>query len=58
MVYLSQALEEKSLCIEWFHRGHFLIGRQFEEITFCSKDTFNTVERQLIQNAVLPHGGQ
>ena len=38
--------------------GIFLIGRRFEEITFCSKDTFNTVDRQLIQNAVLPHRGQ
>ena len=39
MVYLSQALEENSLCIEQFHRGRFVIGRKFEEITFCSKDT-------------------
>ena len=58
MVYLTQALEENSLCIERFHRGSYLIGRQFEEIAFCSKDTFNTVERQLIQNVALHHGGQ
>ena len=49
-VYLTQAIEENGLCIEWFHRGSFLIGRQFEEMAFCSKDAFNTVERQLIQN--------
>ena len=47
MVYLTQALQENGLCIEWFHRGRFLIGRQFEEITFWSKDAFNTVERRL-----------
>ena len=58
MVYLIQALEESGLCTEWHHRGHFLIGRQFKEITFCSRDTFNRVERQLIQNGVLHHGGQ
>ena len=37
-------------------QGALLIGRQFEEI--CNKDAFNTVERKLIQNAVLRHGGQ
>ena len=58
MVYVTHALEENGLCIERFHRGCFLIGMQFEEISFCSKDAFNTVERQLIQNAVLRHGGQ
>ena len=58
IVYLSQALEENGICIELFHRGCFVIGRQFEEITFCSKDAINTVERQLIQNVVLHQGGQ
>ena len=58
VVYLTQALEENGLCIERFHRGGFLIEMQFEEITFCSKDAFNTVERQLIQNVVLRYGGQ
>ena len=58
MVYLTQALEENSLCIERFHRGSFLIGKQFEEINFRSKDAFNTMERQLIQNVALHHGGQ
>ena len=57
-VYLTWVLEENGLCIERFHRGCFLIGMQSEKITFCSKDAFNTVERQLIQNAVLCHGGQ
>ena len=56
-VYLTQVLEENDLCIERFHRGRFFTGRQFEAITFCSKDAFNTVERQLIQNAVLQHRG-
>ena len=63
MVYLTQALKENGLRIEWFHRGRFLIIRQFEEIAFCSKDAFkvgvSTVERQLIQKAVyLCHGGR
>ena len=35
-------------------QGVLSIGRQFE-ITFCSKDGFNAVERQLIQNAILCH---
>ena len=56
-VYLTWVLEENGLCIERFNRGYFLIGRQFEETTFGSKDAFNTVERQLIQNSVLHHGG-
>ena len=63
MVYLTRALKENGLRIEWFHRGNFLIRRRFEEIAFCSKDTFkvdvSTMERQLIQKAVyLCHGGQ
>ena len=44
IVYLTWVLEENGLCIEQFHRGRFLIGKQFEKITFRSKDTFNTVE--------------
>ena len=39
-------------------QGVLFNWKEFEEITFHSKDTFNTVERQLIQNGVLRHEGQ
>ena len=40
MIYLTWALKENALHIEWFHRGCFLIRMRFEVIPFCSKDAF------------------
>ena len=28
---------------ERFHKGHFLFGKPFEEVAFCSEDGFKTV---------------
>ena len=39
-------------------QGVLFNWKEFEEITFHSKDTFNTVERQLIQNRILCNEGQ
>ena len=55
-VYLTRALEENGLHIEWFHRGSFLIRRQFEEIAFCSKDAFK-VDGIHNGEAAYPEGG-
>ena len=56
MVYLTRALKENGLHIEWFHRGRFLIRRWFEEIAFCSKDTFK-VDGIHNGEAAYPEGG-
>ena len=39
-------------------QGVLFDWKEFEGITFRSNDTFNTVERQLIQNEILHHEGQ
>ena len=51
------AKREQFLRIERFHRGRFLIRRQFNEIAFCSKDalkwTVFTAKRQLLIRKVV-----
>ena len=32
--------EKTFLHVEWFHRGHFLFGKQLEEVAFSSKNAF------------------